>query len=284
MKKGLQSGKRIKALRLLLGLKQAELAARVKVTQATVSSWELGDEKRGPSVEAYLRLAVLAPFPENLWFFEQGGFDPQAIVSVANEVVRERNAPAKRGEVIRIPRFRLTAGGMRKAGPAILLPAERVPNPTTTICAVLDEKTAGFAFSPGDLVLLDRPDREPDTLQPFLGQVVLVVFSPPSAQNGFRALRLPDKPFLGRLRCRENSFYKNCWEATLGPLMDPSIFGTVGEFWIVIGSWRDKGLPSDRPRLRVDRLSRAAAKIRLFPGCHILGRVIAWFPAPPEKK
>ena len=39
-----------------------------------------------------------------------------------------------------------------------------------------------------------------------------------------------------------------------------------------------------RPKLRVDRAAWAGPNIRLFDGCRILGRVIAWFPAPIEKK
>ena len=48
----------IKALRLLLGLTQLELAERLRISQATVRHWEQG--KRPPSIYYAARLTLLA--------------------------------------------------------------------------------------------------------------------------------------------------------------------------------------------------------------------------------
>jgi transcriptional regulator with XRE-family HTH domain len=272
---------RIKGLREKIpGQTQAEFAKNLGVTQPMISAWEAGEDE--PSTQAYLNLGNMAAYPDNVWFWQQAGLDPQAMFSSAERVLRELRILVKPGDVMPLQRFRLTAQGREEIEPRLLIPTEHVPNPLSTICLVLDETNAGFAFSPGDIVVLDTMESGAKDLQPFWDQVILLEFLQPPEERrpgGWRDWR--GKFLLGRLRCEESDSGR--YVAVLGPVMKPET-PYSGDRLIVIGRWTDEGPRSEKPRLRVDRLSWAAPKIRLFPGCRILGRVIAWFPAPPEKK
>jgi transcriptional regulator with XRE-family HTH domain len=288
MKENPQFGERIKSVRTARNLSQVEFADRLGVSQATVSAWE--SEDHPPSPEAYGQLGNLAPYPDNLWFWQEAGLDPQKMLSAAEQTLKERvkdrTALPDPNAVVEIQRFRLTGQGREKTGPALLIAAERVPNPLSTVCLVLDDKTAELCFAPGDIVALDVSPGGPTDFQPFSDQVALVQFAPRADQQKPEWLDWPEGPRWGRLRCKRWSRDDSWWVATLGPVTDTETKYRLGDGSILIGSWTDRdispgfgeGLVPEKGRLE------AAAKIQLYGGCQILGRVVAWYPAPTEKK
>jgi transcriptional regulator with XRE-family HTH domain len=277
MKKSSESGKQIRELRDELGLKQVEFAERLGVTQATISSWEAGDEDRAPSAEAYIHLALLASYPKSLWFWKQAGIDPEAIVSVADKILKERGAPAKVGEAVRRPRYRMIDRGREEAGPLLILPGEFILNPGSTVCFVLDGKSASFVFAPGDIVVVDASDVEvPDlALSPFFDKIVLMEFNAESLRKNMPHYHGPEGLFIGKLRLQSSGTFS--WEARLTPLDERFKVHAV-----VVGEWgydfRDDSNP---PRYRGqdrDRAEKLApGEIRLYPSCRIVGAVIGWF-------
>ena len=175
--------KRIKGLRDALDLKQAEFAKRLHVTQATVSSWEAGDEDRAPSAEAYFRLGTLArEQADRIWFWARAGLDEQTILAVAANLskdrVKEGKDLAEKGDVILVPRFRETMQRREEAGPPVPLPTEFIPNPGSTICFVVDRKATAIVDSPKAIFILDESEKDAPILLPFRGQVVFARYKP----------------------------------------------------------------------------------------------------------
>ncbi len=66
----LSQGQRIRLARESVGMEQADLAEHVRVARATISSWEIGSNKR-PVAYAYLRLIAEATGVSLDWL--QGG-------------------------------------------------------------------------------------------------------------------------------------------------------------------------------------------------------------------
>jgi transcriptional regulator with XRE-family HTH domain len=91
MKKTATAGERIRAIR---GEKsQEEFGKLLDSSQGAVSAWERDDKDRSPSAAIYFRFAALAnDFDDSVFFLEQAGLQPDAVVTVANMLL-------KRGEV-----------------------------------------------------------------------------------------------------------------------------------------------------------------------------------------
>jgi transcriptional regulator with XRE-family HTH domain len=288
MKENPQFGERINSVRTAKNLSQVEFADLLGVSQATVSAWE--SEDHPPSPEAYVRLGNLAPFPDNMWFWQQAGLDKQGMLSAAErtlkERTKERSALADQDLLREIKRFRLTAQGPEEVGPPLLIAADRVPNPLSTVCYLLDEKTAGLVFAPGDVVAVDSSGGSPIDFKAFSDQVDLVRFGPRADQQKPEWLDWPEGPRWGRLRCKRWSTSDNTWVATLGPVDDLKTKFALGDGSILIGMWTDVDSPSQFGEGLVPEEKRreAEGKIHLYGGCQILGRVVAWFPALTEKK
>jgi transcriptional regulator with XRE-family HTH domain len=346
MKESANVGERIKRLREAQAPSQEKFADLVGVSQATVSAWELEDVR--PSSESWLRLGNLARYPENLWFWQQAGLDPEKMLSVAGQILKEGGAPAKPDEVFRVSRFRLTPEGREEAGPPLPIAADRVPNPGSAICLVLDEENARPAFSPGDTVALDTTDSDAKSLQSFWKQVILADFAPRRERANHWSTDLwPEGPWIAQLRCKQYDDGTGlAWVATLGPFSDNNSLYRGGGQEIVVGSWRHpdiseeplQGSPreqisaeirkidarlheiaeeawkrgpsrqetkeevqlkkaaadadnrlrdaekDEREAAREEAATQAPESVRLKSGCRILGRVIAWFPAPGQKK
>jgi transcriptional regulator with XRE-family HTH domain len=277
MKKSSESGKQIRELRDGLGLKQLEFAERLGVTQATISSWEAGDEDRAPSAEAYFRLAGLASYPKNLWFLKQAGIEAQAILSLADKILEERSAPPKPGEVVRIERFRVTPEGREETGQLVALPGEFIPNRDSTKCFILDGKSASFVFADGDIVVVDASDVESRdlALTSFFDKIVLMEFNAERLHREMPYYRSPEGLFIGKLGLQKSGTFS--WEARLAPLDERFKVHAV-----VVGEWRyDYRDDSNPPRYRGQDLDRAEKlvpeEIRLYPACRIVGAVVGWF-------
>lgn len=294
MKESSTIGETIRALRMARGMTQAQFAGVFGVGQTAVSAWEVGDII--PPADVYIRLAGLAPYPDNLWFLEQAGIEIEAIVSTTAKILKDRGASPEPGEIIRLPRFRLTAEGREQAGPPLVIAAERVPNPLSAQCLVLDEKTAKLVFSSGDIVVLDISAESATDLRPFWDQVVLMEFSPGLERNRGIRQTWPEGLLMGLLRLQK-VYYTGampCWEAWLGPLMPPKRISFADG--LLVGSWRYEYPPEVKFELDVPKDPRdweraykeaetqAPEAVRLLSGCRILGRMICWFRAASEKK
>jgi len=291
MEKTSEIAERIKSLRG--DATQTQFAEHLGVSQTTVSAWEVGDTT--PSSELWVRLASLARYPDNLWFLEQAGLDLEWMVSVAERILRERSIPADPGEVKRISRFRLTPEGNREPGPPVLVAAEYVPNPGSTFAVVVDEKGAGFAFSPGDIVVVDSSAGDVETCESFWNQVVLAEFAPRAEQPAGLQGVWPEGFLVGKLVLERHGGWHPkgiVFSGRLGPLVeafDARSF-PIGHYYHEVPADLDRfgySPPSDREmsgRLEKEGREQALKNFRPAKGCRILGRVIAWFPAPPEKK
>lgn len=218
---------RIYELRSKLGKNQTEFAELLGVAQTRVSDWESG--KTTPSAASYLRLGDLLSYPESAWFYAKAGVNMEAMIAVAEHLLKERGAPLSADEFIRIP----LEGGEAP----IALRSELVPNPLSTRCVRVDRDSSVFAA--GDIVVLDDsatagPD---DPLQPFWKQVVLIEFP----QQGDVDRDWPRGLSFGRLDYRKgpNPLY---WVAELGTLG-----AGRSDFPVRVGGWQHN-LPSSVKR------------------------------------
>ncbi|MGB9485930.1 MAG: helix-turn-helix transcriptional regulator, partial [Terriglobia bacterium] len=81
-------GERIKAIRGEMS--QAEFGQLLDSSQGAVSAWERDDKDRSPSAAIYFRLAALAHDPDDsIFFLQQAGLDPDAVISVADVLLKE---------------------------------------------------------------------------------------------------------------------------------------------------------------------------------------------------
>ena len=278
MKKNPSIGERIKSLRG--DMTQAKFADLLKVGQTAVSAWEL--DENVPSSEAWAKLGNLAPYPENIWFWQQAGMDEDKVLSAAEKLLRERGAPAKSGEIVRVPRFGPTPQGREETGPPLILPAEFVPNPGSTSCFILDEQSARLPFAPGDMLLVDGSQVKPQDPRPFWEKIVLVQVTDKGT---------PDNPspktfFTGKLEIQRDRFDPLTWYARLVPVDER--FKTAA---FMVGDWRAEGGIVSRPDpstrlgcVKKEAEEFAPEEIRLYGNCEILGVVTAWFAGAAEKR
>ena len=297
MKNLSQAAELIKALRVAKDKTQAQFAAILGVTQPMISAWEGGSDQ--PSCEMFAKLGNLASYPDNIWFWQQVGLDPQEMFSAAEQILKERvkdrSALPDPKVVTEIGRFRLTAEGREEAGPALLIARERVPNPLSTVCLVLDEKNAGFSFSAGDLVVVDVFAGDVNTSEAFWNQLVLAEFGPRAEQAAGLQGIWPQGFSIGKLVLERNAQWTPkgvSFTGRLGPLIeafDARSF-PIGHYYHEVPPDLDRSPylpPRDRDlarRIEKEAREEALKNFRPAKGCRILGRVIAWFPAPPEKK
>jgi len=265
------AGERIYALRKALGMdKQEQLAKAVDASVSAVSTWERGEFE--PSPESYLALGNLAVksgrIDEGLWFWRRSGLDEKAMLVAA-------------GKVLKAEPSEMVAGLLRG------LPAK-------TSWLVVDEKTAGAVFAPGDTIIVDESESDalPD-LRPFWNRVVLVDFFVPRAKRptGGADYIWPEGLCMGRLSLK---LYPDdtglVWAVEFGPLSEsfrvPPLY--IGWYQYQIPPEdRDVGLNSRRAKDHREAMrkaeSLAPANARLQDGCRILGRAVAWFSGSGEK-
>jgi transcriptional regulator with XRE-family HTH domain len=287
---------RIKALRG--NQKQVEFAERLGVRQATVSSWESGQD--APTPLSCLLLGLLASASEREWFFKQAGDDLETMMVAADAIRKERAAAPLEGEIIRIPRVRKTATGMEDVGKPFPIAAERVPNSLSTDCLDVDETIANPMLAVGDLVIFDKSERASKFLSPFWEETLLVDVDMRRARLGSGGVPTAHivghaRPVvcIGNLRCRR-----------VGPPLEHMTGGGNVNYhgilvWhsepqgktmtlqlhteIVIGRWQCR-----IPEGGTNRFDEAAAyrqalrEMQCDEACQVLGRVIAWLPSPSK--
>lgn len=243
MKSGSEIGERVKKLRTALGMNHEQFAERLRVARPRISEWEAG--KGVPTAEAYLALGDVAAYPENLWFLEQAGMKSALILSIANELVKGR---------VPIPLAHKTPEGIEETQIVVPLPERFVPNPDSTVCLVVDEKSAGLVFAEGDVVVLE-PAAEPRDPQPYWDNLVLVEFTEPRRNSGW-----PEGLFMGKLRCKRYAFADLSYYATVGPLSDSESTWAPGRSEsVIIGAWEH----APPPKEPVEGSERAKAEAEL---------------------
>jgi len=281
------SGERIRALRDDLKMNQGQFAKALKVGQSAVSAWEDG---KTPSKETYVLIGNLAPYPENLWFWGQGGLDSEAMLSAASQRQRERGALPASGRVVEIPFKRRTAYGVENAGSTLSLPSEIIRDLGSTYCLLVGRESTGSLLAPGDVVVVDTSEMELPSLN---RQVVLVDFDPPETRSALaldehhRHMAVwPGGLFMGRLVVRfEDEQYRNfAWAAEVSASIRLLVglwqYKVPSEAFNEAGDFRN---PQDRARFATEAKSSGLANLALLPGCRLMGRVIAWLHPPTEK-
>jgi transcriptional regulator with XRE-family HTH domain len=291
-----ESAKRIKILRESLGMTQMEFADQVaKAGQPKISDWEAG--KNFPSAEVYLRLAKAAPYPENVWFLQQIGLDPEDVLTLADALEAESLFLPEEGEMVRVEPIEQPKGEGQEPVPSIPFSLALV-KPVLTRYFRIDEHSAGYGFEVDDILVLDTSHVGMPSHTAFWDQIILVEHSDPADSN-YR------EQFAGRLFLRESrhegartaAFYDGMlqpWTSLhheLGEMRGRSIKGYFrgdrlkdsGPFVITYGD-QDvlKESETDIETGFASLRERAQAKIRLYPEFRILGRVTGWF-RPPSK-
>jgi len=277
MSKVAEGSRRILKLRKGRKETQIEFAKAVEVGQPQVSAWELGTDS--PSIGAWVRMAKLASYPENLWFLEQAGIDARALRPITAGIQKD-DAMISRpfwetGAVVPIRRFRATEQGREEAGAPVPLPKEFVPNPQATICLSVDEESTTMVDAPRGLFILDLSIEGIDDLSTMWGRVVILRH--PGVGETF--LRWPAGLYAGRLMMkwapRSMSAGDIIFEAGLAMLGREG-----GHYSLPLGSYAFPSAmkPIPGPEESAARIAEAEkiarSKFRLDKSVRILGRVI----------
>jgi transcriptional regulator with XRE-family HTH domain len=280
-------------------MKQSHFGSRLGVGQGTVSAWERDDKDRAPSAEAYFRIAMLAPRPEDQAFFlQKAGLSREIIVSAANTLAGEQVVRPKEGEMVSIRHFLEGYEMRQEVLPTLTLPAWLVPNPVATRYFPIDEKSRGYGLESGDILLVEPRESPFQTIAPFWDQLVLIQFT--DIHGTGEREQIVGRPFLtafkgtGRVPVIEcygmlepwNSLHYETQEAPgSGPF-----FYTRGDRLKRSSPFRI-GVPTSRtlkfPRMETELdFNEQRELIRTYmivaEEFNILGRVIAWFRAPSQ--
>jgi len=271
MKKNPRIGERIKRFRESHYASQKALADALGLRQTVVSAWETGDNM--PSCEAWVKLASVAPSPDNLWFLRQAGLDREIIIAAAKTLKENIVIRPKEGEMVLIPRFRETEHGREEAGPPVRLEAEFVPNPLATICLEVSGPS-DVVDAPHGLFILDTSLVATANVWAVQEQVVMSdVPQLPGHGN-------PAGLYVGRLRLQGSYDRRRPDWVWLGVLL-LSLTGSMHDR-LQLGSYEDtevmRGIAWEEADERDRRLAEMWRRIGLnFPlteGVRILGRVI----------
>lgn len=270
MKTASEIGKRVKRLRTSRSETQIQFAEHIRIAPSRISEWEA--DKGKPMAEACLLMGNLAPYPENIWFWEQAGLDLQVNLSATEKELKKRGAAPAPGQIMRVPFMKKTSQGWKATGSELPLPTKLVPNPASTICLSIAQSQI-YPFSPGDILFLDQSDNEAETFERFWGQILVVETNYPER---------PKTLFIGQLKCKANT--PNYWVADLIEIGNDFIPRShyVG-MWTIEGdaNWDEK----EREEMERSRRPEALLNIRRLAPIRILGRVIAWFQPPkPGRK
>jgi transcriptional regulator with XRE-family HTH domain len=267
-KKYKESAKRVVKLLAFLGDTQAQFARRLSITQPMVSAWVGASD--APSPAFCIRLGKLAPFPDNLWFWEQAGLSEQDIISAATHISEKWSRLPSDREIIGIPRMRFTGKRNEPVEPSIPLLGEFVFDRSRTIWIDVNESLAG-PFSVGDILKLDQ-DEGTALDERFKNKLVLVEFPP--EREGYRLFAIPGRA-IGTLR------YGRC-SITLGSSVE--FIPVAAGAGVVMVGWY---VPSAKRRA-VE--SAGLAKVMVheeeeLKRIKVIGRVTGWLAVlkPSEK-
>lgn len=185
MSKPSEAAGRIEGLRNSLGMTQTQFAEALGVSQSRISEWGAGTAT--PSAEAWIKLAALAAKgdpSEALFFWTQLGTQPEALLSVADMLLKDRVRDSKpledEGKVVLIPPFTEGAWKSQQSRPPLRLDATGVSNKASTYYIVAQPPSVWDAgrrgFIPGQTIFFDASGASTQRFQRFRGQEVLVNF------------------------------------------------------------------------------------------------------------
>jgi transcriptional regulator with XRE-family HTH domain len=257
---------------------QEDFAEALGVSQGLVSLWEKGE--RTPDADAYFRMARLARYPESLWFSSRAGMGPDELLALCSPLLKERAAPAIKGEIFRVPIMRSTRKGIEKTESLLALPTTLVENPASTIALTIGKNLGGTSVKEGDTVVIDT-SVDPGNIGALVDRPVLMEFAPES--EGTRpewGRRWPEGFHVGTLRVEKQDALGLVWAAGIEGI------GTVG-LWQWKASAENPevlGRPKDISRAANEAASQWPTKLRVNRACKIIGPAVAWFGGAVEKK
>jgi transcriptional regulator with XRE-family HTH domain len=260
--------------------KRVELAAKLGVSESRISEYVSG--KRNPTAEGWIALGKLAleyGLSNPFFFWAQASIDPQTLRSMADRIVEGQRRLM--GETVPVPRFWETESGRKESGPPVPLPTEFMPNPESTICLLVDQRSDGIVDSPRGLVILDTSCQGVDDLEPLWDRVVVLRYAPTGERLAEKGL------YAGRLRLAENA---RTWREPNAPVF-VGLLEMIGELRgtnigivrnLPLGTYTDsegmRGIPTGDEEGRTHRWKeiqgRARSRFRLAEGTRVLGKVI----------
>jgi len=264
---------RIKKLMKDRDVSQVGLSKLARISQSKVSLYLSGDEQ--PSAAVCAVFGNLASYPDNLWFWERGGMDKQAMKTAIGKSNKEEGAPPAPGEVVRIPRFHETLKGREPAGTPIALPSEFIPNPLSTIAILTDEQSTTVVDAPRGLFILDTSIEGVQDLSELWTRVVILRHPGiPGKLTGW-----PAGIYAGRLTLewspRSMGTGDIVFDASLSMLGKES-----GHYSLPLGSYASREAMKEIPsqdevtRRTVELQTLARTEFRLDASVRILGKVI----------
>ena len=270
-------------------MNQVEFARYLGVPQSRVSEYLAG---KRPTAEMCVRLAKLAPYPDNLWFLEEAGLKRDDILSVAGNIASGQITSPTPGEIVLIAPFEGRTGKNGEPLPSIAYPAALLSEPLLTRYFIIDEHSRSYGFDVDDILLLDVSDNGAPDLMPFWEQTVLVELTG-SYPSSFK------EEVVGRLFVGENRaiLRMNVYTAMLQPWAHKLLLPEKADQEIdlyeqglhlkstrpfCVGIFQDLGVKPGEFDLG-EQLKRARAFLRLDPEHRILGRAVGWIEAPRAK-
>ena len=243
-------GPQFRAIRERMGSQwtQEVMARKLGVLQPVISAWEKGRAK--PSARMCMKYANLPLDKSDIrWLFERAGAVSETIEQLADHVLQKRAEPAAVGETIRVPPL----ASAEAAGRHLIFPTWLAPHPLATRYLRVEGDFDKPELRDGDVFLIDSSDTDVRTM----------------SEGSFLAASFPQKQ-------KEKS---------------PISFG-----WLQKKEVEHDGFPVTHFYLRSLGFLQGAPLMLGFAvaekpmtdmlpghGARVLGRVIAWIPAPGEK-
>jgi len=262
--------------KLLEKMSSAQLSELAGVADSRIPEWKKG--RRLPSANTLIKMGGIAlqyKLDDPFFFWSMAGVDPQTLRVMAARILQIDYEIA--GDTVPIKRFRETIGGREEAGLPIPLPVEFVPNPSSTICLVMDEKATAVSQSPKGVLLVDTSIEGTEDPAPLWGHVVV---ASRAWRQGSAAAEV--RIYAGRLELESQTYGLSkpnaiSFQGQLVFLERENIKGRLD-----LGSYEDlegmSGVTRD-DRLawsqRMDEIKeRARCNFRMIPEVKILGKVI----------
>lgn len=288
-------------------MNQVDFAERLNVPQSRISDWYAG---RRHTAEMYLRLAKIAPYPENLWFLERVGLDKKTILGLGQQISDERIAPPAEVEGARVesvelvyeadpsfPRAR-AVGKIRPVGKQVFLPPFAIRSLSSTVCLTVEDSSVSPWVGQGTIVALDTANDSSGTLEPFWDKLVLAeidaseqsLFIEEAAPTG---LGWPMALYIGRLRCKRFSrsipgVHYHHYLASLDGFCDFSTEHVAQGLPAWVGHWfhpltHERGTPEEIETTKSEARVMALREMRTSHSNRILGIITGLFP-PRSKR
>lgn len=312
MVKGVKAGESIRRLRESLGMTQVAFGNHFSVTQSRISEWE-GDGPTGPSVEAWMKMADLAlrtDPAEALFFWEQTGIDSRFLISLADAMLRtgepkaERILPAAesilrarlgdeealkaQGRIVLVPPYVQDEWKDQASLPPLEVPAKFVSNVASTYYVIVEPMGArptATGLDHWDEIAFDAFGASTRKLGLFLNRRVLINLGapftevlPPHQGGLVTGLRLR----MGYLTVHTHGgTTKLLFTSFGGKEIHIDTFSALPNLPGPVQEEIRKGTRYGPLGDVVDRSLEEELDTRLLPsGCDVLGRVVAYYPAP----